>query len=417
MDDMMDKNYTRRAELLAPAGDEESLLAALRYGADAVYLGAKSFGMRARAANFAPDSLARAAALAYEYGAKLYLTCNTLPRGDELDELPEFIRLAASAGVDALIIADVGVLALAKRIAPDMACHVSTQFGVVNHLTANELYKMGASRVVLARELTLEEIAEIRGKTPPELGMETFVHGAMCVCVSGRCVISNYMTGRDANRGQCAQPCRWSYALMEQERPGRYYPVFEEDGYSYVFNADDLCMIEHLDQLTAAGVDSMKIEGRAKSAYYTAVVTNAYRKALDFTAEHGPGRPLPEWLLREVEKISHRPYCTGFYLKDRPPNQDAHRVGYSRSWQLVATVDGYEGGYVICTGRNRFSKGERLEALTPDGPPVSFTVGEMLDEEGQPIEVARHPMMKVKVKLDTPLAAGSMLRREESPTA
>jgi len=401
------------AEILAPAGDEEALLAALRYGADAVYVGANSFGMRARAANFSPDALARAVSLAHEHSAKLYLTCNTLPRGRELDELPEFIRHAAKAQVDAFIVADLGVLAMIKRIAPEVSCHISTQFGVVNYLTARELYNMGASRVVLARELTLEEIAEIREKTPPQLSLEAFVHGAMCVCVSGRCVISNYMTGRDANRGECAQPCRWSYALMENERQGQYYPVYEEGDYSYLLNANDLCMIEHLDKVMAAGVDSLKIEGRAKSAYYVAAITNAYRKALDHLREFGAGAALPDWVLQEVKKISHRPYSTGFYLKDHPPHQNTQLGGYSRDWQLIATVDGCRDGYIICTERNRFSAGEQLEALRPDGPPISFIVGEMLDQEGNPIEVARHPMMQVRIKSDICLPAGSMLRRRE----
>ena len=401
-----------RQELIAPAGDEDSLLAALRYGADAVYLGAKSFGMRAGAVNFSPDDLISAVELAHGYGAKIYLACNTLPRGRELDELPEFIRFAARAKVDALIIADLGVLALAKRIAPQLACHVSTQFGVVNYLTANELYNLGARQIVLARELSLEEIAEIREKTPAQLRLEAFVHGAMCVSVSGRCVLSNYMTGRDANRGECAQPCRWSYALMEEKRPGQYFPVFEQGGYSYILNAQDLCMIGHLDKLSGAGVDCFKIEGRAKSAYYVAVITGAYRKALDILAQNGPGYPLPEWLLREVEKISHRTYSTGFYLKDNPPCQDRQR-SYNRTWNLVATVDGCENGYILCTARNRFSRGDILEAVAPHSPPVSFAVDHMLDEDGQTITTSRHPMMKIRIKSDLRLPAGAMLRREE----
>ncbi|MCL2856279.1 MAG: U32 family peptidase [Oscillospiraceae bacterium] len=401
------------AELLSPAGDSEALLAALRYGADAVYLGAKAFGMRAKAANFELDELAGAVELAHQYGARLYLTCNTLPRGRELDELPEFIHAAVGAGVDGLIVADVGVLALAKQLEPSLDIHISTQFGVVNYLTARQLYDMGASRVVLARELTLEEIAEIRQKTPPELCLEAFVHGAMCVSVSGRCVISNYLTGRDANRGECAQPCRWDYALMERSRQGQYLPVYEEDGYTYLFNANDLCMIERLDKLVAAGVGSLKIEGRAKSAYYVAAVTGAYRGALDTLAEQGEGYTLPQWLRDEVEKISHRPYSTGFYLRESPPDEDRVRGGYRRAWQLVASVDGWENGYILCTERNRFAKGEQLEALLPGSPPVTLTVGEMLDEEGQPIEVARHAMMKVRIKSELRLPAGAMLRREQ----
>ena len=409
----MGRECTIPVELLSPAGDEEALLAALRYGADAVYLGAKTFGMRAKAANFEPEALEGAVQLAHLHGARLYLTCNTLPRGRELDELPEFIRMAAKAGVDGLIVADLGVLALAKRLEPELELHISTQFGVVNYLTARQLYEMGASRVVLARELTLEEIAEIREKIPPQLCLEAFVHGAMCVSVSGRCVISNYLTGRDANRGECAQPCRWDYALMERSRPGQYLPVFEEDGYSYLLNANDLCMIEHLDKLVAAGVGSLKIEGRAKSAYYVAAVTGAYRKALDILAVQGKGYTLPSWLLAEVEKISHRPYSTGFYLPGSPPDEDRARGGYSRTWQLVASVDGWIDGCILCTERNRFARGEVLEALLPDGPPVTITVVEMFDEEGTSIEVARHPMMKVRIKSELHLPVGCMLRREQ----
>ena len=403
--------YRATPELLAPAGDEEALLAALRYGADAVYLGAKTFGMRAGATNFELDSLAGAVALAHQYGARLYLTCNILPRGRELDGLPEFIHTAAQAGIDGLIVGDIGVLSLAKQLESNLEIHISTQMGVVNYLAARQLYEMGASRVVLARELTLEEIAEIREKTPPGLCLEAFVHGAMCVSVSGRCVISNYLTGRDANRGECAQPCRWDYALMERQRSGLYFPVYEEDGYSYLLNANDLCMIEHLDKLVAAGVGSFKIEGRAKSAYYVAAVTSAYRGAIDILAREGQGYKLPGWLLDEVEKISHRPYSTGFYLRESPPNEDREIGGYRRSWQLVASVDGWSDGYILCTERNRFTKGEQLEALLPGGPPVSLVVDEMYDEEGQLIEVARHAMMKVRIKSDLRLPAGAMLRR------
>jgi len=398
-------------ELLAPAGEEESLAAAIAFGADAVYVGAKAFGMRAKAANFDPEGLQKAVRQCHEAGVKLYLTCNTLPRGREIDELPAFIRDAQQAGVDALIIADLGVMMLAKRVAPDLPVHVSTQFGVVNKLTARELYHMGASRVVLARELTLEEIAEIRAETPAELGLEAFVHGAMCVSVSGRCVLSNYMANRDANRGQCAQPCRWSYALTESKRPGQYFPIYEEDGYTYILNSRDMRMIEHLDKMVAAGVDSLKIEGRAKSAYYVATVTNAYRQALDLYQKDPEHFQLPDYLLEETEKISHRPYSTGFYLGDYP-GQDVIRGGYRRPWELVATVDGWKDGTLYCTGRNRFFTGETLEILRADGPPVSFTVTEIRDEEGNLLDASRHPMAKLRIPCSTPCPAGSMLRRQ-----
>ncbi|MGI6403803.1 MAG: peptidase U32 family protein [Oscillospiraceae bacterium] len=397
-------------ELLAPAGDESSLAAAIAYGADAVYLGAKAFGMRAKAANFEPEALQKAVQQCHGAGVKLYLTCNTLPRGREIDALPAFIRDAHHAGVDALIIADLGVMMLAKRVAPDLPIHVSTQFGVVNKLTARELYHMGASRVVLARELTLEEIAEIRADTPADLGLEAFVHGAMCVSVSGRCVLSNYMADRDANRGECAQPCRWSYALTESKRPDQHFPIYEEDGYSYILNSRDMRMIQHLDKLVAAGVDSLKIEGRAKKAYYVATITGAYRQALDLYQKDPQHFQLPDYLLEETEKISHRPYSTGFYLGDYP-GQDTLEGGYRRHWELVATVDGWEEGMLLCTGRNRFSPGETLEILRPDGPPVSFQVTEIRDEEGALLEVACHPMMKLRLPCSIPCPPGSMLRR------
>ncbi len=400
-------------ELLAPAGDEDCLAAAIAYGADAVYLGAKAFGMRAKAANFDPEGLERAARQCHKAGVKLYLTCNTLPRGREVDALPAFIRDARDAGVDALIIADLGVMMLAKRTAPNLPVHVSTQFGVVNKLTARELYNLGASRVVLARELTLEEIAEIRADTPSDLGIEAFVHGAMCVSVSGRCVLSNYMAERDANRGECAQPCRWTYALTESKRPDQHFPIYEEDGYSYILNSRDMRMIQHLDKLAAAGVDSLKIEGRAKKAYYVATITGAYRKALDLLQQDPEHFVLPDALLEETEKVSHRPYSTGFYLGDYP-GQDTVRGGYLRHWELVATVDGWEDGTLLCTGRNRFLPGETLELLRPDGLPVPLPVTEIRDEEGNRLEAACHPMMKLRLPCAIPCPPGSMLRRKNS---
>lgn len=399
-------------ELLSPVGDEDSLQAAIQFGADAVYLGSTSFGMRAKAANFHPEGLAAAVQACHQAGVKLYLTCNTLPRGRELDQLPAFIAIARDVGVDALIVADLGVMMLARRIAPELALHVSTQFGVVNWMTAQELYHLGASRVVLARELTLEEIREIRKKTPPDLMLEAFVHGAMCVSVSGRCVLSNYMANRDANRGECAQPCRWRYSLMEETRPGEHFPVFEEEGYSYLLNANDLRMLEHLDRMAEAGIGSLKIEGRAKSAYYTATITGAYRQGLQLLEEHPRDYQAPDWLLEETERISHRPYSTGFYLGEQP-GQDTVRGGYRRLWSLAATVDGWEDGYLLCTERNRFFQGDRLEILSPGRRPEALAVVELLDEDGNPLEAARHPMMKLRIACDKPYPKGSMLRREE----
>ena len=266
-------------ELLAPAGDFERLEAALAFGADAVYLAAKEFGMRAGPANFSPEELAAAVQAAHRKGTRVHMTCNTLPRVDELDRLPDLLRYAQQVGVDALIVADLGVMKLAQKYAPDVELHVSTQAGVVNHETARVFYEMGASRVVLARELSMDEIAQIRAKTPPKLELEAFVHGSMCVSFSGRCLLSNYLTGRDANRGDCAQPCRWSYRLVEEKRPGEYFPIEEDDRGTYILNSRDMCMIRHIPELQKAGISSLKIEGRAKSAYYVAVTVNAYRSA------------------------------------------------------------------------------------------------------------------------------------------
>lgn len=274
---------TRKPELLAPAGDMERLQMAVAYGADAVYLAGGEFGMRAFAGNFSPEELADAVRLCHSRGVAVHVTCNTMPRDEEVDRLPDWLAFLDRTGVDAVIVADVGVLALAKRHAPHAAIHISTQASVVNHQSARAWHDLGASRVILARELSLDEIARIRDKAPPELELEAFVHGAMCVSYSGRCLLSNYMTGagRDSNRGSCAQPCRYQYALVEEKRPGEYFPIREEDGATYILNSRDLCMIDHMDDLLRVGLTSLKIEGRAKSAYYTAVVTGAYRHAID----------------------------------------------------------------------------------------------------------------------------------------
>lgn len=398
-------------ELLAPAGDRERLEAAVRYGADAVYLGGTMFGMRAAPQNFNREELREAVRYCHKYGVLVYLTCNTLPMVEETNALPGFIQDAAWAGVDALIVADLGVMMLAKRIAPEIDIHISTQAGVVNHLTATELYNLGAKRVVLARELSLDQIRAIRDKTPPELEIEAFAHGAMCVSFSGRCLLSNYLTYRDGNRGQCAQPCRWGYYLMEEKRPGQYFPLFEDEQGSHILNAQDMCMIEHIDKMVDAGVTSLKIEGRAKSAYYGAVVTNAYRIALDLYAQNDTYDP-PQWLLDEVRKVSHRQYSTGFYLGEKPEQWYENR-GYIRNWEVVATVDGWKDGELFCTERNRFFPGDELELVQPGRPPVVMTAHTLLDEEGQSLESANHPMMKLRIPYPHPCVPGAMLRKAQ----
>lgn len=385
-------------ELLSPAGDFERLEMALCYGADAVYLAGRAFGMRAAAANFDDESLRRAVSLAHRLGKKVYVTVNTLPREEELNRLPAYLEFLQEAKVDALIVCDLGVIALAKRFAPQVALHVSTQLGVVNSATANVLHAMGADTVVLARELSLEEIRKIRANTPAELRLEAFVHGAMCVSFSGRCLLSNYLTGRDANRGECAQPCRWKYALMEEKRPGQYFEISEDNG-TFIMNSQDLNMIEHLQDLADAGVSSFKIEGRTKSAYYTAAVTNAYRHAIDAIAVRDE---VPEVWIRETDMVSHRPYCTGFYLGK--PGQVTEGPNYFSGADVMAVVERCdEEGNAVLTQRNKFSRGDTLELLTPESEPVSFTAERLFNTYGEEIEDARHAMMEVHMRL--PMAA------------
>ena len=399
----------KKPEVLAPAGDWERLEAAVQFGADAVYLGAQQFTMRAGPANFTPEELTAAVQRCHDRGVKVYLTCNTLPREGELAQLEAFFDLAEASGADALIVADLGVFQAARRRLQRTALHVSTQMGVLSSLTARALYDLGASRVVLARELSLEEIAAIRAKTPAQLELEAFVHGALCMSVSGRCLISEYLTGRDANRGDCAQPCRWKYRLVEEKRPGQYFPIGEEEGGgSYLLNARDLCMIDHLAELAAAGVGSFKIEGRAKSAYYVASVTHAYRQGVDYAAAH-PGQPLPDWIRQEVEKVSHREYSTGFYFGR--PGQCWQSGGYLRRWDVVAVVEESDGCRLTAVVKNAFGPGEPLEVLTPGGPPVPLQAPVLLDEEGQPMDRARHPMQRVQIPCTVRLPAGAMIRR------
>lgn len=407
---MNENKDIKPAEILSPAGDMERLLAAVNYGADAVYLAGKEFGMRASPANFDMESLKKAAEICHEKNKKIYLTCNTLPRNDEIKRIPEFLKQAAEAGVDAFIVADLGVLDTAKRVAPNVDVHISTQTGVVNYETARSLYNMGASRVVLARELSLEEIATIRAKTNPNLEIETFVHGAMCMSYSGRCLISQYMTGRDANRGDCAQPCRWKYSLMEEKRKGEYFPVVEQENGTYFFNSKDLCMIEHISELLKAGVTSLKIEGRAKSAYYVAVITNAYKQALLDYYKMGENFELEPWIREEVYKISHRKYSTGFYFGGEP-GQIYDNGGYVKDYEVVAVCENYQDGMIEISQRNKFLKGDELEVLMPGKKPFKFTAEKIIDEKGNEMESAPHAMQKLFIPFENEIEKGAYLRK------
>ena len=396
----------KKPEILAPAGDMERLKMAVLYGADAVYLAGTDFGMRAFAGNFSPDELRQAVEFAHSHGVRTYCTINTMPRNDEVSRLPEHLELLNDAGVDAVIAADLGAFTLAGKYAPNCRRHVSTQASVCNYETARAWYDLGASRVVLARELSLEEIRTIREKIPAELELETFVHGAMCVSYSGRCLLSNYMTGRDASRGACAQPCRYQYALMEEKRPGEYFPIEEDAQGSYILNSRDMCMIDHLEDLCDAGVSSLKIEGRAKSAYYAAIVTGAYRHCLDDAAA---GKPLDPVWRDEVEHVSHRPYATGFYYGH--PGQYYVNSRYIREWQVVALVtECDEAGNARLSLRNKFRTGDTVELVGPDLRPFSMTVPDMTDSEGQPLEEPRTPQMTFRMKLPRQVPPFTLVR-------
>ena len=402
----MEQERYNAPELLAPVGDMERLISAVRYGADAVYLAGKSFGMRSAPSNFTNEELEEAVKYCHAQSVKVYVTCNILPHNAELAALPAFLEFCQAIGVDAFIMTDLGVMAMAKKYAPNVAIHISTQAGVVNYETANAFYNMGAERVVLARELSFEEIAEIRAKTPKALEIEAFVHGAMCVSFSGRCLLSNYMTGRDANHGDCAQPCRWDYYLIERTRPDQVFTIEQDQKSTYVFNSRDMCMIEHIPQLIESGISSLKIEGRAKSAYYVACVTNAYRHGIDAVMN---GQPLPQWVVDETEKISHRAYSTGFY-SGHEPGQTVNSGGYIRGWDVAAVCTGEENGMVRLSQRNRFFRGETVSVLEPGEVPYDLTLSEIYNEDMESIEAAPHATMTVYLKTDRKIKEGAFLR-------
>lgn len=397
----------RIPELLAPAGDMERLRAAVQYGADAVYLAGKSFGMRSACNNFDEAEMREAIEYAHSHGVRVYVTCNTVPHPEEFAELPEFLHRTYEAGADAFIVSDLGVFRLLRRILPEAELHVSTQAGVTNGESANLFYELGARRIVPARELSLRELSLLRKEIPEDMEIEAFVHGAMCVSFSGRCLLSSYMTGRDSNRGDCAQPCRWKYALMEEKRPGEYFPIEEDEHGAYIINSKDMCMIEHIPELLAAGVNSFKIEGRAKSVYYVALTVNAYRMAIDAALA---GRKPESWVLEEVNKISHRAYSTGFFF-DQEPGQVYENGGYIRSYEVAAVAQEWKNGVLIAAQRNRFFNGDTLEIVSPGEPPVELTVRDLRNGEDAPIEAASHAEMELHIPCPFPVRAGALLRK------
>ncbi len=398
----------RKVELLSPAGDWERMEMAVAYGADAVYLAGNLFGMRSFSGNFGEGVLDKAVAFCHSRGVKVYVTCNTTPRNEELPLLPAWLEYLESVQVDGVIVADLGVLALAKRHASNTDIHISTQANITNYAAASMFHDLGATRVVLARELSLADIVELRSKVSPALELEAFAHGAMCMSYSGRCLLSSFMTGRDANRGACAQPCRYEYALVEEKRQGEAYSIVEEGGETYILNSRDMCMIDHIAEMMEAGIDSLKLEGRGKSAYYAAVVTGAYRQGVNAVLA---GKPLDPVWRDEVEHISHREYSTGFFYGE--PGQHLSDSGYECDWQIVAFVkECDDSGKAVLTLRNKFATGEEVEVVGPDFKPMTFVVGELVNEEGEILEVVRNPQMIFSLQLPEKVPPLSMIRRK-----
>ncbi|MDR1673830.1 MAG: U32 family peptidase [Oscillospiraceae bacterium] len=408
------KQDVSKIELLSPAGDMERLVAAVQYGADAVYLGGTQFGMRTAPPNFNFDSLSEAVQFAHNNAVRVYLTCNALPHNNEIADFPAFITQAADCGIDAVIAADFGVISLIKKYAPGLEIHASTQMGIVNSATALALFDMGVRRIIVARELSLSEIAQIRAQTPKELEIEAFVHGAMCVSFSGRCLLSQYFTGRDANKGECAQPCRWEYRqVTDGSWSGPVVDITEDGGGTYIMNARDLCMIEHIDKLASAGINSFKIEGRAKSAYYVSVITNAYRAALDYFYRENTLDGMPEWIFKEVLQVSHREYSTGFYFG--APTQNYKSGGYIKGCDVVGIVDCCRDGILYGTQRNKFLSGDELEILAPNSSPITVKIDRLFNEKGDEIQSAPHAMMKFSFPCESEFPKGAAMRNLYRP--
>ncbi len=403
----------KKPEILAPAGDLEKLKYAIAYGADAVYLAGESFGMRAAATNFNEEQMREGIAYAHARGVKCYITVNIIPSNDDLAALPAYLERVQDCGADALIAADVSVVSLAKRYAPRVPLHISTQTSILSYEAANFWADQGAERIVLARELTLSDIAKIRANTPKELELEAFVHGAMCISYSGRCLISQYMTGRDANHGACAQPCRWKYSLVEEKRPGEYFPVEEDERGTYLYNSKDLCMIDHIPELVQAGIDSFKIEGRNKTAYYAAGITSAYRRAVDAYCENPEGFVLPRDIHDEIGKVSHRNYYTGFYFGSEENGQYYEDSQYIRDWEVTGLLaEANADGSAVFTLKNRFYPGETLELVQPQKEPYVFTVDTVTDDEGNALEIVHRPEMRFHLKFPFEVAPFAILRKE-----
>ena len=406
----------RKVELLVPAGSLEVLKVAVDYGADAVYIGGQAYGLRAKADNFSIDEMKEAAAYAHAKNAKVYVTANIFAHNYDIDGMKAYFEQLKDTGVDAVLLSDPGIFTLAKETMPDMELHISTQANNTNYLTYNFWYKLGAKRVVTARELSLAEIRQIRDHIPDDMEIESFMHGAMCISYSGRCLLSSYFTGRDANRGACTHPCRWKYHIVEETRPGEYMPVNEDDRGTYIFNSKDLCMVEHIPEMIDAGIDSFKIEGRMKTALYVATVARTYRKAIDDYMESPElYRSNMEYYKSEIAKCTYRQFTTGFYFgKTDSDSQIYDNNTYIKNYTYIGNVQLVtEDGLAVFEQKNKFSVGEMIEAMDFDGTNISCRVEEIYNDKMEKMESAPHPKMQLYVRLDRPVSAGMILRRQE----
>ncbi len=404
-----------KPELLAPGGSLEKLKTAILYGADAVYIGGEAFGLRAAAENFSIEDMKRGVEYAHKRGKKVYLTANIIPHNKDVDEFYEFVEEIKPLGIDAVLVADLGLFDILKEQAPEIPIHISTQANNVNYRSASAWYKLGAKRVVLAREMSFAEMKEIREKTPKELELEAFVHGAMCISYSGRCLLSNYMAQRDANMGACAHPCRWNYSLVEQTRPGEYMDIYENERGSFILNSKDLCLIEHIPELVESGITSFKLEGRVKTEYYVATIVKAYREEIDRYFDNPEKYTFDKKQLEELCKVSHRPYTTGFsYHKPNGSEQVYTDSSYIRDYDLIGIVTDYDEKekMMTITQRNRFFIGEEIEIMQPGKPFHKLKIEYMENEKGEKIEVAPHAAMIVRMKTDIPVLKHAMIRKK-----
>lgn len=404
-----------KPELLAPAGDLEKLKIAVLYGADAVYIGGEAYSLRAKAKNFDHETMAEGIRFAHEHGAKVYVTANIFAHNADFEGMADYFKEIYELGADAVLISDLGVFAVAREAAPNLEIHVSTQANNTNYQSAKMWYRLGAKRVVVARELSLKEIREIREKIPADMEIEAFVHGAMCISYSGRCLLSNYLSGRDSNKGACAHPCRWKYHLVEETRPGQYMPIEENERGTYIYNSKDLCMIDHIPDLIDAGVVSLKIEGRMKTPFYVGTVIKAYRRAIDdYFADPTLYEKNLSYYLEEVSKASHRDYTTAFYYGKPDGNQQVYtNNSYIRPYDFIGVVmeDADQDGYAWIEQRNKFSVGEEIEVMPAKGESFSMTVTEIWDEAGEQVDSAPHPQQKLRVKFSQPVHAFDMMRK------